>query len=142
QRLQAENKKWKGLALAHEKKAKENAEAKQRLKELEDSGKSETEKLQAALDEARNEARSQKVAALKLQIAAEKGLDPKLAKFLPDVDNEVDMMQAADELLEASGAGTGPQPTRQPKSSLLNPLNAGDEADTSRDQILAAMQGR
>lgn len=142
ERLEADAKKWKSIALKHEQTAKANAEAAQKLKEHELAGKSETEKLQALLDEARNEARTARVQALRHQVAAEKGLPASLAKFLPDVDNEVDMTAAAEELLEAAGADTktGVQASRQPKSTLLNPLH--DDEDSSRDALLAAMQGK
>lgn len=139
-KLEADAKKWKSIALKHEQTAKANADAAQKLKEFELSGKSETEKLQALLDEARTEARVARVQALRHQVAAEKGLPPSLAKFLPDIDNEVDMTAAADELLEAAGPDKGAPATRQPKSNLLNPLHDDDE--TSRNQLLAAMQGR
>jgi hypothetical protein len=140
--IEADAKKWKSIALKHEQTAKANADAAAKLKDIELSGKSETEKLQALLEEARTEARVSKVQALRHQVAAEKGLPPSLAKFLPDIDNEVDMIAAADELLEASNADKGAvNATRQPKSNLLNPLH-DDNDETSRNQLLAAMQGR
>lgn len=138
--LDADAKKWKAIALKHEQTAKANVEAAEKLKEMELAGKSETEKLQTLLEEARAEARTARVQALRHQVAAEKGLPASLAKFLPDIDNEVDMTAAADELLEAAGADPGKPPPRQPKSNLLNPLH--DDEDRSRDQLLAAMQGR
>lgn len=140
--FEAEAKKWKALALKHEKKATANAEAEKRLKEIELSGKSETEKLQALLNEARAEASTAKVQSLKLQVAADKNLPPQLAKFLPDVDDEVDMMAAADELLEAAGVA-GSDSTgqaRQPKSNLTSPL--ADDTESQRDRVIAAMTGQ
>lgn len=141
QRLEADAKKWKSIALKHEQTAKANADAAKRLKEMELAGKSETEKLQTLLEEARAEARTARITALRHQVAAEKGLPPSLAKFLPDVDNEVDMTSAAEELLEAAGAGEQMPATRQPKSKLLTPL-AEDDEETSRQQVIAAMQGK
>lgn len=136
-----EAEKWKALARKHEEQAKRNAEAAQRLKEIEDAGKSESEKLQAALEEAQSRAKQSTIKALKLEIAAEKGLPKSLAKFLPDIDNEVDMMQAADELLEAAGT-TIEAPTRRPKSNLTNPLgNDSDPAD-DREKMIASMLGK
>lgn len=139
----AEIRKWKAMARKHEAKAKANAEAAQRLKEMEHAGKSETEKLQALLEEQQVQARSATVKALKLQVAADKGLPATLAKFLPDLDDEVDMLAAADELLEASGAaGKATQPTRQtPKSTLTNPLGDDDPA-AQREAIVNSMLGR
>jgi len=76
-----------------------------------------------------------------LEIAAEKGLSKTLAKFLPDTDNEVDMMQAADELIEASGLS--PEvPKKRPKSPLTSPLSSGQEADDENKSVLKAMLGR
>lgn len=133
--------KWKALARKHEEQAKKNAEAAARLKEIEDAGKSETEKLQAALEEAQRRARESTIKALKLQIANEKGLPPSLAKFLPDIDNEVDMMQAADELLEAAGT-TIEAPSRRPKSNLTNPLGGDADPVDDREKMIASMLGK
>jgi len=141
--LAAEAAKWKALARKHEAQAKANAEAAAKLRELEMAGKSETEKLQAMLEEERRRAQQATVEALKLKVAAEKELPAKLVKFLPDFDNEVDMMQAADELLEAiGGAGTAaPQPTRQaPKSNLTTPLS-DDDAQSQIEKLAQAMAG-
>lgn len=139
----AELAKWKALSRKHEAQAKANADAAQRLKQIEDAGKSETEKLQALLNEQQSKARDATVRALKLQVAADKGLSPQLAKFLPDLDEEVDMLAAADELLEASGSAGkgGHQPTRQPKSTLTNPLGDEDPA-AQREAILNSMMGK
>lgn len=139
--FEAEAKKWKALALKHERKAKDSEGAAQRLKELENAGKSETEKLQALLEEQRTKAHKASVEALKLRTAAEKGLPANLAKFLPDVDDEVDMLTAADELLEAAGVGAPAGPARQPKSTLTNPLGDEDPA-SQRDALLKALSGR
>lgn len=138
----AEVRKWKAMARKHEARAKENADAAARLQEMEHAGKSETEKLNALLAEEQGKAREARVKALKLQVAADKGLPPQLAKFLPDLDDEVDMIDAADELLEASGsAGKAAQPARQPKSTLTNPLG-DDDAAASRDALINSMVGR
>lgn len=136
-----EAEKWKAIARKHEERAKANAEAAARLKEIEDAGKSETEKLQAALEEARANARKSTVKALKLEVANEKGLPASLAKFLPDTDNEVDMMQAADELLEASGAGLDTS-TKRPKSPLSTPLGSDANPVDDEQRMLNSMLGR
>lgn len=140
-KAEADAKKWKSLSLKKEAEAKANADAAARLKEIELSGKSETEKLQAALDEARAQAREATVRALRHQVAAEKGLPPSLAKFLPDVDNEVDMTAAAEELLDAARADAGAPATRQPKSNLLNPLSDTDDDAATRADLINALQG-
>lgn len=140
---QAEIKKWKAMARKHEANAKANADAAQQLQEIKHAGKSETEKLQALLAEEQNAAKEARIQALKLQVANERELPPGLAKFLPDLEDEVDMIEAADELLAASrDAGTATQPTRQtPKSTLTNPLGDDDPA-ASREALINSMVGR
>lgn len=137
---QAESKKWRDMARKHERQAKANADKAEKLQQLELAGKSDEEKHRLELEEARTAARTATIAALKLQVAAEKSLPAGLAKFLPDVDDEIDMMTAADELLEAAGQGAKPPPS-QPKSNLTNPLSDGDP-DTQRQAVLNAMLGR
>jgi hypothetical protein len=57
-------------------------------------------------------------------------------------EDEVDMLAAADDLLEASGsAAKGGQPTRQPKSTLTNPLGDEDPA-TQREALVNSMLGK
>jgi hypothetical protein len=140
--LKAENAKLLALSRKHEARAKENFQAKQRLEQLENAGKSEAEKQSAMIAELQKEARDSRVEALKLRIAAEKGLTSEQAKFLPDLDDEVDMLAAADSLLEAFGsADKGGQPTRQPKSNLTNPL-ADDDAAAKREALLNSLMGK
>lgn len=139
--LAKEAEKWKAIARKHEERAKANAEAAARLKEMEDAGKTEAEKLQSALAEAQAQARKSTVKALKLEVANEKGLPASLAKFLPDTENEVDMMQAADELLEASGAGLD-TPTKRPKSQLSSPLGSDSDPADDAQRMLNSMLGR
>lgn len=138
----AEADKWKALARKHEKTAKQHSDAAEKLQALEHAGKSETEKLQTMLNDERSKSHTATVQALKLQVAADKGLPPSLAKFLPDLDDEVDMVAAADELLEAAGgADMVSKPTRQPKSNLTNPLKDGD-GDDQKNRLIAAMTGK
>lgn len=137
----AEADKWKALSRKNEETAKANAAAAAKLKEIELAGKSEEEKHRIELEEARAEAHRAKVEALKLRIAGDKGLPPTLAKFLPDVDTEIDMINAADELLAAAGVPPTPnEPFGQPKSGLTNPLTDKDPA-AEREALIAAMSG-
>lgn len=135
-----EAEKWKVLARKHEAQAKANADAAARLKELEDAGKSETEKLQSALSESQEKARKAAIKALKLEVASQMEIPASLAKFLPDTDNEVDMTQAANELLEA--AGTTVEPPKRPKSPLNSPLGGDSDPTDDREKMLASMLGR
>jgi hypothetical protein len=140
----SEIKKWKALARKHEQQAKANAEAATRLRDIENAGKSKEERLQAQLEEAASKARHSTIKALQYEVAYDKGLPKSLAKFLPEIDNEADMMQAADELLEAMGStGKVEPPTRQPRSNLTNPLRDDDyDPNGSREALIASMLGK
>lgn len=134
---EAEAAKWKAMARKHEEEARKNADAAARLRELELSGKSEVERLQIQLGEAQASAKQASIKAMKLEVAASKGLPPELAKVFAklDVDNEVDMEAAADELLAAAR----PKTDTQPRSNLTDPLSDGGD---SNEALLAAMSGR
>lgn len=138
--LDAELKKWKAMARKHEAQAKANAEAAEKLRDLENAGKTEAEKLQASLAEYQEKERKATIRALKLQVAADKELPKGLADFLPDVDNEIDMMEAADKLIAAAGAAKVDSPTRQPRSKLTSPLG-DDDPVSERERLIAAMVG-
>lgn len=97
-------------AKAAEKRA---AELEARLKEIDDAGKSEAEKTSERLAAAEKAATEAEQRALRLEIAAEKGLTPKQAKRL--VGSTRDELESdADELLATFGGAskqpTGPKP--------------------------------
>lgn len=103
---QAEIEKWKALARKHEGRAKENADAAKRLKELEDEGKSDLERLQAQLAEATTRADKAEAKSLRLEVAAAKGLTPAQAKRLVGATAE-ELEADADELLSSFSTDTG-----------------------------------
>lgn len=71
--------KWKALARKHEAQAKSNADAAKRLAEIEDANKSEVEKATQRVADAEARAKAAETRALRLQVAAEKGLTVKQA---------------------------------------------------------------
>lgn len=139
----AEAAKWRAMARKHEAAAKANAAAVKELDELKNAGKSEAERQAQMIADLKASEKAARVKALKLEVAATKGLTPELAHFLPDLDDEVDMLEAADKLLAASGS-TDTEGRRQgtPKSKLTNPLSDGDDAADQQARLLNAMLGK
>jgi len=138
----AEVEKWKRLARHHEDRAKANADAAIKLKQIEDAGKSEIERLteQQRASEARAaEAESR---ALRLEVAAEKGLTPVQAKRLVGSTRE-ELESDADELLatfksedEDASAATGLQ--RRPREVLRAGARPQAEPEETDPRKLAA----
>jgi hypothetical protein len=97
--LKAEVKKWKALARQNEKAAKANAEAAEKLVELEAGKSPDAEKLRQDNERLQGELAKSKLEAIRMKVAMEKGLTPAQAKRLVG-DTEEEMSEDADELLE------------------------------------------
>lgn len=95
---EAEATKWKALARKHEKAAEENADAARRLAEIEQSGKSEQERLAEARQSAEERAASAEREAARLRVALRRGLNEAQAKRLVG-DTEEELEADAEELL-------------------------------------------
>lgn len=104
--VRAEVEKWKAMARKHEGNAKQNAEAAKRLAEIEDSGKSEVERLTAQAKAESDRADKAEARALRLEVAALKGLTPTQAKRLVGSTQE-ELEADADELLASFKPATG-----------------------------------
>lgn len=104
-------------AKAAEKRA---AELEAKLKEIDDAGKSEAEKTAERLAAAEKAAAEHEQRALRLEVAAEKGLSPAQAKRLVGSTRE-ELESDADELLATFGtkqpSGPKPDPTQGPKGT-------------------------
>ncbi len=90
--------KWKVLARKHEKAAKDNADAARRLAEIEESGRSDQERLAEARRAAEERATIAEREASRLRVALRKGLTDAQAKRLVG-DTEEELEADADELL-------------------------------------------
>lgn len=97
---QAEIDKWKAMARKHEAQAKANAEKARKFDESEEANRSETEKAAAKAAEAEKRAQEAELKALRLEVAANKGLSPAQAKRLVGTTIE-ELESDADELLES-----------------------------------------
>jgi hypothetical protein len=96
--LRYELEKWRKLSRENEARAKANADAARKLAELEDKDKSELERLQAAQKAAEDRAAEAEQRAMRLEVAASKGLTPAQAKRLVGASLE-ELEADADELL-------------------------------------------
>ena len=95
---QAEATKWKALARKHEKAAKDNADAAKRLAEIEESGKTEQERLAEAHRTANERATAAERESARLRVALKKGLtEAQVRRLVGDTEEELEA--DADELL-------------------------------------------
>lgn len=90
----AQAEKWRALARKHEATAKENAEAKTKLREIEESQKTEQQKLTDRLAEAEKELAGHRLLAIRTAAAREAGLDSDMAEYLTESDPEAALKQA------------------------------------------------
>lgn len=123
-------------ALKKEREARKALE--RELRDLKRAGMSEQEKMQDALSEYQQELRAEKVKNLRGQVAADMGLTPEQASFLPDTEDEAEMQAKADSLVEAF---TPPSPTRRPRSSLIHPLEDDAKSESDLQSIADRIAG-
>lgn len=123
----------------------EAAAARKKVKEYEDQGKSETQRLNDDLAAQRKRADEAETKALRLEVAAAKGLNAAQAKRLVGSTRE-ELEQDADEILEAFPAaapsggggesgGATPPPTKKPSPDLkggTDPTTPGDRIDPAK----------
>lgn len=106
--LEAERDKWKSHSRTWEDRAKENQSAASRLKELEDEGKPDAQKLEerlAQLQEREAELATMERKALVATIAAEEGVSKDDFEFFPDSNDEDVLRKFAKRLAAGSGRG-------------------------------------
>ena len=109
----AEAEKWKAFSRQHEDRARANAEAAKRLKEIEDRDLSELQKAQRDIEEYRQRAETAERAALRNQVALAKGIPADLVDTLAGATAE-ELTAHADRLLAWRGS-VAPAPVPQPK---------------------------
>jgi len=126
-------------------KAKELEPLAAKAKELEDAGKSETEKLTGKLTEAEQRAATAERRALVLEVAAEKGLTAKQAKRLTGNTRE-EIEADADELLEefpTQATDPDPKVRQRPRERLRGGLDPEDDpVELDPAKIAAAIPRR
>jgi hypothetical protein len=146
----AEVEKWKALSRKHEKQAKANSAAAQKLQEVEDAKKSETERAAEKAAQAEQRATTAETAALRLDVAMDKAPDGmsiaqvrKLAKRLSGGTRE-DLEADAEELFAdftPTGAGSGDPGRGRPRERLRPgsaPADASDDDGETDPSKLAA----
>ncbi|MDH2392324.1 hypothetical protein QCN29_26815 [Streptomyces sp. HNM0663] len=139
---------WKAEARKWERLAKTNKDAAEKLAQLEDSKKTETEKLSEKLTTAEKRAVEAESKALRLEVAAAKGLTQAQAKRLVGTTKE-ELEADADELLASfgpgdtsggKGSGSGNK-GRTPVQKLQPGALPTPPEPTLAEQIKAAEQG-
>lgn len=115
---------------------KQLADMQTKLKELEDKDKSETEKLREQVATLTEQHTAATAAALRAQVAIDKGLTAAQAKRLVGTTKE-ELVADADELLTTFGGGSGgtKPPTRQPREALRggsDPTETPDNTDPAK----------
>jgi hypothetical protein len=102
--------KWKALARKHEGSAKTNADAARRLAELEESQKTEQQKLADRADKAEREAATARTETLRFRVAAAKGVPAELLAG----STEEELTASADRAIEWRGSNTGTATAARP----------------------------
>lgn len=117
-----------------EKRAKAAEPAAKKLADIEEASKSELEKAQAALAQVQKDAAEKEAAALRAQVALEKGLTPSQAKRLVGSSRE-ELETDADELLADLKASKSPAaPTTEGQGKQGEPVGQTRQI-TSRDEL-------
>jgi hypothetical protein len=132
-------------ALAAERKARRELEAQikqlqplaKAAKEREDAEKSELQKLNESLTGERDARTQAELTLIKYQVAADKGVPPKLAKFLTGTNQE-EVEQAADDLLAELGPAKPSMPGR-PTERMVNGKPSGSQLDGTDPMTLIRM---
>lgn len=131
--------KWKALAKKHEARAKENADAAQKLAALEEADKTELQKAADKAAEAEKRAEAAEARTLRLEVASEKGLTAAMARRLAGTTRE-ELEADADELLTSfkPAEGNGDKPPGKPTESLKGGGDpTGNEPEPDMRQIVA-----
>lgn len=122
----AEAEKWKALARKHEKQAKENLAELEKLKEDQNSSKSDMDKLKESIAELNKRAETAEREALVAKVAQAKKLPAAIANRLTGNSQE-ELEEDADKLIEALGIDT---------SDKENPDDKSDQDDEPEDKPL------
>lgn len=137
----AEAAKWKALARKHEAQAKANSAAAQRLAEIEESQKTEQQKLTDRAAEAERRLAEAEARWTKAEVAAAKGLPAGLALRLTGATRE-ELEADADTLLEQIQSKKPPaKPPLPPADAIAGANGSGGKSRDPRDIFAAMVQG-
>lgn len=138
----AEAEKWKALARKHEAQAKANAEKAKKLDELDEADKTEAQKAADRAAAAEKRAEEAEIRALRIEVAASKGLSPSQAKRLVGTTRE-ELESDADEFLESIRSDdAGKPPGGKPKEDLRGGGTPSEEPEEMDPRKLADLVPR
>ena len=138
---QKELAKARGDAAKYRTKAKELEPLAAKAQELEDAGKTETQRLAEAASAAEKRAAEAEAKILRLEVAGEKGLTPAQARRLVGTTKE-ELEADADELLASFGQPQAPKatpPTQKPTEALRGGTSPDDPPEETDPHKLAAL---
>lgn len=127
---------WRAEAKKWESRAKENKTAAERLAQLEESQKSEQQKLMERAEAAERERDEVRTEALRLRIAHEKGLTPRQAARLRG-SSEEELTADADALLEEFGPPGPRRPTGDVGQGPRDTATAPSDPKSLADAVIA-----
>lgn len=127
---------WRAEAKKWESRAKENKTAAERLAQLEESQKSEQQKLMERAEAAERERDEVRTEALRLRIAHEKGLTPRQAARLRG-SSEEELTADADALLEEFGTNGPRRPTGDVGQGPRDTATAPSDPKSLADAVIA-----
>lgn len=127
---------WRAEAKKWESRAKENKTAAERLAQLEESQKSEQQKLMERAEAAERERDEVRTEALRLRIAHEKGLTPRQAARLRG-SSEEELTADADALLEEFGTNGPRRPTGDVGQGPRDTATAPTDPQSLADAVIA-----
>jgi hypothetical protein len=142
----AEAEKWKSQSRKNEQQAKANAEAARRLAEIEESGKSEADKLAQKAADSDTRATAAELKLLKIEVGLEKGLTKDQAQRLVGATRE-ELEEDADELITAFGITDEDDeeedpapPERQPREKLRPGRKGAEPLPLNGDPLTDALK--
>jgi hypothetical protein len=127
---------WKSKAREQEKRAKDNAKAAERLAEIEEATKSESQKAADKIAAETQRANEAEARLLRYEVAAEKGIPAKAIKLLSGASRE-EIEASAAEVLELIGEAGKP---RTPKPDP-NQGRQGSSSTSNGELFAAAIEG-
>jgi hypothetical protein len=140
----AEADKWKAMSRKHEAEAKANRGAADKLKEFEDKDKSEVQRLTDKAAAADQRATDAEAKALRYEVAADKGIQPKHLKYLTGTTKEeieesaTGIIEDFPEVYKTAKDEDGKSESRRPQERLRPGAAPDEEPDETDPRKLAA----
>jgi hypothetical protein len=126
--------KWKAMSRKHEAEAKTNAAAAKRLAEIEEAQKTDAQKAADKMADSERRAQEAEVRALRYEVGIERGIIPKLLRYLTGATRE-EIEASADQIAADFGADTASDAAKstRPKEALRPGATPGATPDPGQE---------